>query len=122
MQTNFKQYQTFLLNKWNSRRFSAALIVCFVIWTPLLVTETLQIQHSCHPMINFLGKLPTECNTSPFSSPLLPPPGIPISNLDAGQLGIAVGATAAALGVPVPIAAGLGILTWIAAKSIGAFF
>ncbi|MBN3940879.1 MAG: hypothetical protein V7L21_34945 [Nostoc sp.] len=123
MQEIFKKYQDGWQKKWNSHRFSAILVVCLLIWTPLLITETLQIQHSCHPMIAF-SKLPAECNTSPgwFPSPL-PPPVTPItSNLDAGTIGIAVGATAAALGVPVPIAAGLGMLAWLAAKTVKTLF
>jgi hypothetical protein len=123
MQEIFKKYQDGWQKKWNRRRFSVILVVCFLIWTPLLITETLQIQHSCYPMVP-VSKLPAECNTLPgLFPPLLPPPAIPItSNLDAGTIGIAVGATAAALGVPVPIAAGLGMLAWLAAKTIKTLF
>ncbi len=42
-------------------RFQTIVVVCFLLWTPLLVIQTLQVQHSCHPMINWSGTLRAEC-------------------------------------------------------------
>lgn len=50
-----------LIDLWLRYRFQTILIVCFLLWTPLLVIETLQIQHSCYPMIHWSGTLPVEC-------------------------------------------------------------
>jgi hypothetical protein len=55
--TNFPS----LIDRWLRYKFQTILVVCFLIWTPLLVIETLQIQHSCHPMIYWSGTLPAEC-------------------------------------------------------------
>ncbi|MCW5312618.1 hypothetical protein GTQ43_01730 [Nostoc sp. KVJ3] len=62
--TNFPS----LIDRWLRYQFQTILIVCFLLWTPLLVIETLQIQHSCHPMIHWSGTLPAECQ------PKAPPP------------------------------------------------
>lgn len=53
-----------LLRNWFSNPFQAILIIFFLIWTPPLIFETLQIQHSCHPMINWSNTLPSKCNSS----------------------------------------------------------
>jgi hypothetical protein len=50
-----------LLDRWIRYRFQTILLVCFLLWTPLLVAETLQVQHSCHPMIYWARLLPAEC-------------------------------------------------------------
>ncbi|MEH2199539.1 hypothetical protein [Nostoc sp.] len=55
--TNFPS----LIDQWLRYKFQTILVVCFLLWTPLLVIETLQIQHSCHPMIHWSGTLPAEC-------------------------------------------------------------
>ncbi|MEH1870936.1 hypothetical protein [Nostoc sp.] len=55
--TNFPR----LIDRWLRYRFQTILVVCFLLWTPLLVIETLQIQHSCHPMIHWAGTLPAKC-------------------------------------------------------------
>ncbi|MEH2193098.1 MAG: hypothetical protein V7K98_10720 [Nostoc sp.] len=57
--TNFPS----LIDRWLRYKFQTILVVCFLLWTPLLVIETLQIQHSCHPMINWSGTLPAECQS-----------------------------------------------------------
>ncbi|BAY42372.1 hypothetical protein NIES2111_67950 (plasmid) [Nostoc sp. NIES-2111] len=41
--------------------FQAILLVCFLTWTSLLATTTLQVQHSCNPMIHWSGELPKKC-------------------------------------------------------------
>ncbi|MEH2078365.1 MAG: hypothetical protein V7K57_28890 [Nostoc sp.] len=55
--TNFPS----LIDRWLRYKFQTILVGCFLLWTPLLVIETLQIQHSCHPMIHWSGTLPAEC-------------------------------------------------------------
>lgn len=50
-----------LIDRWLRYRFQTILVVCFLLWTPFLVAETLQVQHSCHPMIHRSGTLPDEC-------------------------------------------------------------
>ncbi|WP_414513580.1 hypothetical protein [Nostoc sp. PCC 9305] len=55
--TNFPS----LIDRWLRYQFQTILVVCFLLWTALLVIETLQIQHSCHPMIHWSGTLPAEC-------------------------------------------------------------
>lgn len=62
-----------LLTNWFGNPFQAIIIGLFLIWTPLLVAGTLQVQHSCHPLINWSNTLPSECNSSqskPKSEPL----------------------------------------------------
>lgn len=124
-----KNIQNDWLKKWNRYRFQAILLVCFFVWTPLLITETLQIQHSCHPMISFTKKLPQEytkssCNPSnPFPEPSnsnksTNSSNVNQANLDAITIGVALGATAAIAGVPIMIAAGLGIIAWLAVRKL----
>ncbi|MEH1937797.1 MAG: hypothetical protein V7L14_29640 [Nostoc sp.] len=55
--TNFPS----LIDRWFRFRFQTIVVVCFLLWTPLLVIETLQVQHSCHPMIHWSGTLSDEC-------------------------------------------------------------
>lgn len=55
--TNFPS----LIDRWLRYRFQTILVVCFLLWTPFLVAETLQVQHSCHPMIHWSSTLPAEC-------------------------------------------------------------
>ncbi len=50
-----------LIDRWLRYRFQTILVICFLLWTPFLVAETLQVQHSCHPMIHWSGTLPDEC-------------------------------------------------------------
>ena len=53
-------------------KFKTILTVCLIIFTSLLVTKTLQIQHSCNPMIHWSGEFPVKCqiaNKDNFDSP-----------------------------------------------------
>jgi hypothetical protein len=56
----------------SQRRFQPLLLLCFLIWTPLLITETLQVQHSCYPMIHWTGEFPPECRSKYKSQPIEP--------------------------------------------------
>lgn len=115
MQQTFRKLQDDWLKKWIKYRFQAILIICFLAWTPLLITETLQIQHSCHPLINFTNKLSAECNSLPG---FLPPAAMPVpSNLNPGIVGIGVAAVAAIAGAPITVAAGIGIAIWLFGKN-----
>jgi hypothetical protein len=115
MQQTFKKLQDDWLKKWIKYRFQAILVICFLVWTPLLITETLQIQHSCHPMISFT-KPSAECNSLPG---FLPPAATPVlSNLNPGTVGIGVAAVAAIAGAPVTVAAGIGLVVWLLGKSL----
>ena len=42
-------------------KLKTILLICLISFTSLLVRQTLQIQHSCNPMIHWSGELPTEC-------------------------------------------------------------
>lgn len=49
-----------LLSKFTMSKFSSVLAICLIIFSTVLVTKTLEIQHSCNPMI-YSGELSTEC-------------------------------------------------------------
>ena len=42
-------------------KIKTILLVCLISFTSLLVRQTLQVQHSCNPMIHWSGEFPTEC-------------------------------------------------------------
>ena len=42
-------------------KLKTILLVCLISFTSLLIRQTLQIQHSCNPMIHWSGELPKEC-------------------------------------------------------------
>jgi hypothetical protein len=111
-ETSFEKVQTSWQEKWINHRFQTVVILCFLVWTPLLVIETLQIQHSCHPLVWFGEKLAEECQQASISSPPSP------VNLDAGTVGIIVGAIAGITGAPIAVAVGIGLLAWLAIKSL----
>ncbi|MEG4842740.1 hypothetical protein [Microcoleus sp. B9-D4] len=60
MEVITKFYQPWL-EKWGNHRFQAILLICFFLWTPLLLAETLQVQNSCYPMIKWSKDLRPEC-------------------------------------------------------------
>jgi hypothetical protein len=45
-------------------KLKTILLICLISFTSLLVRQTLQVQHSCNPMIHWSGKLPTECQVA----------------------------------------------------------
>ena len=45
-------------------KFKIILLVCLISFTSLLVRQTLQVQHSCNPMIHWSGELPAECQVA----------------------------------------------------------
>jgi len=42
-------------------KLKTILLICLISFTSVLVRQTLQVQHSCNPMINWSGDLPAEC-------------------------------------------------------------
>ena len=60
-----------LYEKFNSMRSrlttskpKTILLVSLISFTSLLVRQTLQVQHSCNPMIHWSGELPAECQVA----------------------------------------------------------
>lgn len=49
-------------------KLKTILLVSLISFTTLLVRQTLQLQHSCNPMINYSGKLPAECQIAAKTS------------------------------------------------------
>lgn len=130
----------------SKRRFQPFILLCFLIWTPLLITETLQVQHSCYPMIHWTGEFSPECRSKykpqpteakySKANPAIPPTrtsysspssssvqhsGSSSSNVGdiaGGIVGMA-GATGAAIaGAPVAAVVGIGIALWFFIRSI----
>lgn len=65
--TNHQKITDIWQQQWNRRGFQLIIVLCLLTWTPLLITKTLYIQHSCHPMVDIYHLLPKECNQSPTS-------------------------------------------------------
>lgn len=61
-----------LLSNWVGKPFQAILLIIFLIWTPLLIAETLDVQQSCHPMIDWDHPVREEC-VPPSQDPVAPP-------------------------------------------------
>ncbi|MGI0481742.1 hypothetical protein ACN4EE_13245 [Geminocystis sp. CENA526] len=111
------------------------LILLFVIWTPLLINSTLQIQHSCYPLIK-VSQLPDICKRCPDGTkppceikPKLcsdgtnPPCPIiidphPDPVLIAGTGAVIIGAGLAIAGAPLLVVAGIGASSYFVIKSI----
>lgn len=55
-------------SSWRSQlttsKLKTVLLVCLISFTSLLVRQTLQVQHSCKPMIHWSGNLPSECQVA----------------------------------------------------------
>lgn len=60
MQFSIKSFLSFI-ERLLHLDFQAILLVCLLIWTPLLANTTLQVQHSCNPMIHWSGEFSVEC-------------------------------------------------------------
>ena len=45
-------------------KLKTIILVCLISFTSLLVRQTLQIQHSCNPMIHWSGEFPAECQVA----------------------------------------------------------
>ncbi len=61
-------------------KFTAILATFLITFTALLITKTLQIQHSCSPMIDWGGKISAKCQVATkdqfneHKSKIIPPP------------------------------------------------
>ncbi len=53
-----------LRSHFTTSKFKIIILVCLISFTSLLVRQTLQIQHSCNPMIHWSGEFPTECQVA----------------------------------------------------------
>jgi hypothetical protein len=83
------------------------LVSGFFLWTLILSLTTLQVQHSCSPMLHWSNTpLPEYCSKS--------------SSTESGDLTVAAGVTAGIVAVileaPFIVAAGAGALAWFIAK------
>ena len=137
MEVITKFYQPWL-EKWRNHRFQAILLICFFLWTPLLVVETLQVQNSCHPMINRSKGLPPECQSKQpkqLSEKTPPPreeqPNKPIQeslkkieesakqhpDITGASIGIAFATGAAIANAPLVVTVGIGIALWLAIRT-----
>ena len=109
---NFLKPWIYLLKQ----RFQALLIVGFLLWSSLLIIETVNVQHSCTPMINGDRKLPDVCSPPPPRR-VPPPPAKPALQkfleqhpTEAMIMVAAVGAGIAAIaGAPILVIVGVGI-------------
>ena len=45
-------------------KYKTIFLVCLISFTSLLVGQTLQVQHSCNPMIHWSGELPVKCQSA----------------------------------------------------------
>lgn len=50
-----------LRSRLTASKLKTILLVSLISFTSLLVRQTLQVQHSCNPMIHWSGELPAEC-------------------------------------------------------------
>lgn len=61
-----------LLSNWVGKPFQAILLIIFLIWTPLLIAETLDVQESCHPMIDWDHPVSEKCHQNEVVLPPTP--------------------------------------------------
>lgn len=129
----------------SKRHFQPFLLLCFLIWTPLLITETLQVQHSCYPMIHWTGEFSSECRPKYKPQPIEPQysrakPAIPktgtnssspssssvhhsegsssnVGDIAGGIVGMTGATVAAIAGAPVAAVVGIGIALWFFFRS-----
>ncbi|ERT07102.1 hypothetical protein M595_2953 [Lyngbya aestuarii BL J] len=48
-------------SRWIRYRFSTILLACLILWTPILTWHTIEVQHSCHPLVNWSNQTAKEC-------------------------------------------------------------
>ncbi len=68
---NFSSFLNIFANA-RTKSVEITLILLFLIWTPLLINSTLEIQHSCFPLIK-VSQLPDRCYSPP--PPITPKDG-----------------------------------------------
>lgn len=133
-------------NRWIRYQFSTILLACLILWTPVLTWETIEVQHSCHPLVNWSNQTLKECtppidlgkkkdpkvisgkpNTTSDSKPTIDTSESvkksPIEqakehrDLAGATAGIAAGAVAAIASAPAAVAVGVGFLFWLVIRS-----
>lgn len=128
MQASDRTSPRFILPSPRWGRFFVVLLL--VSYTSLLTVRTLEIQHSCYPLLEWTEVFQQQCSlcNSPnkgdsgqgesYSCPEPPEPG----HLGKEIASVAVGAVAAAglaiAGAPIAIVAGAGFFIWLAARSL----
>jgi hypothetical protein len=122
MQETFKKSQEIWSQKWNSYRFEVILTIFFLIWTPILVTETLRIQDYCSPMFVLHNEhlercqpvVTCEVERTNSSIKCSPPPKLFTAEL----IAVTVGAVVAVTGTPVIVAAVISLAVWLFIKTL----
>ncbi|WP_156114076.1 hypothetical protein [Myxosarcina sp. GI1] len=61
IQSRFYETLSSMRSHLTMSKLKTILLVSLISFTSLLVRQTLQVQHSCNPMIHWTGELPTEC-------------------------------------------------------------
>jgi hypothetical protein len=135
--SNFFKPWIYVSKQW----FQALLLVGFLLWTSILIIETVNVQNSCHPMFDWDRKLTQSCPpitktvtksiksvservTQPFVNrcPEHCPEPDPKPKIDPVTVGVVVGGVgavvAAIAGAPVFVTVGIMIFVGLAATSI----
>lgn len=140
---NFSSFLNIFANA-RTKSVEITLIVLFLIWTPLLINSTLEIQHSCYPLIQ-VSQLPDKCYSPPppitpkhgkestttgndkVTDPIDPPDTKETSLIDfakentelvAGTVALVAGAGLAIVATPLWIVAGIGAVSYFVIKGI----
>ena len=64
MRSRLPEKLDLLRSRLTTSKLKTILLVSLISFTSLLVRQTLQIQHSCNPMIHWSGELPAECKVA----------------------------------------------------------
>lgn len=64
MRSHLSEAFSSLRSRLTSSKLKTILLVSVISFTSLLVRQTLQVQHSCNPMIHWSGELPAECQVA----------------------------------------------------------
>lgn len=64
MRSRFNEVFNSLRSHLTTSKLKTILLVSLISFTSLLVRQTLQVQHSCNPMIHWSGELSAECQVS----------------------------------------------------------
>lgn len=111
-------------------------VLLLVSWASLLTVPTIQLQHSCKPLLEWTDISATKCPSDPsdntskpdkhkpgegLKTPPSEPPGGNISD-KRDWVGIAAGSAAivglAVIGAPVAVVAGVGVAVWLATRTL----
>jgi hypothetical protein len=122
--SNFSKPWIYTSKQW----FQVLLLVGFLLWTPILTIETVHVQNSCHPMLDWDRKLAESCPPISKSVDKLIAkcyehcPDNPQLKFDPMTVGVAIGAVGATIsaiaGAPIFVTAGIMIFVGIIATSV----